>query len=353
MRADRPRIRLVATAALPADLRALVAGTDDVDVAVVAPARGTATLASPALAAALGDADALVPLLTERVDAAVLDAAPRLRVVANYAVGHDNVDVAAATARGVCVANTPDVLTEATADLAFALLLAAARRLGEGERLVRAGAWTGWAPDQLLGADVFGRTLGLVGLGRIGAAVGRRARGFAMPILYAAPRPSPHAAELGATRVELDELFARADVISLHCPLTPSTRGLVDARRLARVRPGAILVNTARGALIDEPALAAALAAGRLGGAGLDVFAAEPAIDPALIASDRAVLAPHIGSATTRARTRMVELCASAVRSVLAGEAPPNLVNPEVWPHRRFPGAPLLPAAQPAPEASR
>ena len=282
----------------------------------------------------LAEADAMITLLTERVDAALLDAAPRLRVVANYAVGFDNVDVAAATARGICVANTPDVLTEATADLAFALALAAARRLGEGERLVRAGRWTGWAPDQLLGVDVWGRTLGVVGLGRIGQAVARRGRGFGMDVVYAGPREVPGA---DARRVDLDDLFAVADVVSLHCPLTPATRGLVDARRLARMKPTAVLVNTARGPLVDEAALAAAVAAGRLAGAGLDVFAEEPRVHPALLACERVVLAPHIGSATTTARARMGELCAGAVRAVLAGERPANLVNTDVWHTRRTP----------------
>lgn len=319
MTAVRPRV--VSTSALPVDLRALIG-----DIDLIAPAVGSVRIAD--LAAELAGADALVTLLTERVDAAVLDAAPRLRVVANFAVGYDNIDVAAATARGICVANTPDVLTEATADLAFALGLAAARRLGEGERLVRAGRWTGWAPDQLLGVDIWGRTLGIVGMGRIGQAMARRGRGFGMDILYTRARPDPDA-------VEVDELFARADLISLHCPLTPATRNLVDARTLALMKPTAVLVNTARGGCVDEEALAAALAAGRLAGAGLDVFAEEPAIAPALLAEERVVLAPHIGSATTRARTRMGELCASAVRAVLAGEAPANLVDPSVWPRRR------------------
>jgi glyoxylate reductase len=310
------RPRILVQAAVPVDLRALVG-----DVEVV---KDRAEIAR---------ADAMVTLLTERVDAAVLDAAPRLRIVANFAVGYDNVDVAAATARGVCVSNTPDVLTEATADLAFALALAAARRLGEGERMVRAGRWRGWAPDQLLGVDVWGRVLGIVGMGRIGEAMARRGRGFGMEVI---------ATTRASSAAEVDALFARADVVSLHCPLTPATRGMVDARRLALMKPTAVLVNTARGPLIDEAALAAALAAGRLAGAGLDVFAEEPAIHPALLAEERVVLAPHIGSATTTARTRMGELCASAVRAVLRGEAPPNLVDPSVWPRRRFVGEPLL-----------
>jgi len=323
------RPRIVRTSALPVDLRALIG-----DVDVIGPDAGSVPIAR--LAGELATADALVTLLTERIDAALLDAAPRLRVVANVAVGYDNVDVAAATARGVCVANTPDVLTEATADLAFALALTAARRLGEGERLVRAGRWTGWALDQLLGVDVWGRTLGLVGLGRIGLAMARRGRGFGMDVIYAAPREAPGADDVGARRVPLDVLFEAADVVSLHCPLTPETRDLVDARRLALMKPTAVLVNTARGGCVDEAALADALRRGALAGAGLDVFAAEPAIDRALLDEERVVLAPHIGSATTTARTRMGELCASAVRAVLSGEAPPNLVDPTVWPRRRF-----------------
>jgi glyoxylate reductase len=319
--------RVVCTADLPIDMAAAIG--EPVERASYAD-----------LGRVLPTAEALVCLLTHRIDAALLERAPRLRVVANFAVGFDNVDVAAATRLGVAVANTPDVLTEATADLTFALLLAAARRLGEGERLVRAGAWTGWEPGQLLGADVWGRTLGIVGLGRIGAAVARRGRGFAMPVLYSGSRPHPAGDELGARHVALDELLARADFVSVHCPLSAATHHLIDAAALARMKPTAILVNTARGPIVDEAALGAALAAGTIAGAGLDVFEREPAIDPGLIASDRVVLAPHLGSATTTARRRMGELCASAVRAVLAGERPENLVNPEVWPVLRAPAHP-------------
>jgi glyoxylate reductase len=275
-------------------------------------------------------ADALLCLLTERVDAAVLAAAPRLRIVANLAVGHDNIDIPAATARGVVVTNTPDVLTEATADLTFALLLAAARRLVEGDRLVRSGRWDGWSPTQLLGQPVAGRTLGIVGMGAIGTAVARRARGFGMSVLYHNRNPAPAAAEVAARLVTLDELLRRADVVTLHAPLTDDTRHLIDAAALGRMRPTTVLVNTARGPLVDEAALVAALAAGRLAGAGLDVFEREPAIAEGLAALDNVVLAPHVGSATTQSRGDMVRLACRNVTEVLAGRAPVTPLNPQV-----------------------
>jgi glyoxylate reductase len=225
----------------------------------------------------------------------------------------------------VIVSNTPDVLTEATADFTWALLLAVARRLGEGERLVRAGQWRGWTPELLLGTELGGRTLGIVGLGRIGRAVARRAAGFGMRVI-ASGRAGGSDGDVA--RVPLPELLAQADVVSLHCPLTPATRGLIDAAALARMKPGAILLNTARGACVDDGALAAALERGHLGGAGLDVFVDEPRIDPRLLAAPRIVLAPHLGSATTTARVRMAELCISAVRDVLSGVVPPNQVRP-------------------------
>jgi glyoxylate reductase len=268
----------------------------------------------------LSDADALVCLLLDRIDAPVLARAPKLRVVANCAVGYDNIDVAAATARGIAVTNTPDVLTEATAEFTWALILAAARRLPEGAALVRSGLWPGWRLDQLLGMQLAGKTLGIVGMGRIGKSVARRAEAFGMRVIW-----TDH-----GDGVPVDELFATADIVSLHCPLTPDTRHLVNAARLARMKPTAILVNTARGGCVDERAVADALASGRLFAAGLDVFAHEPAIDPALLAAPRAVLAPHVGSATTETRTQMAQLCADAVIAVLSGRRPANLVNREV-----------------------
>jgi len=307
-------VRVVSTSSLPIDLAAQVRRIWP-DAAVEVPAAGHVQLST----LDLETADALVCLLLDRIDDDVLGRAPKLRVVANCAVGVDNIDFAAAARRGVVITNTPDVLTEATAELAFALLLAAARRLGEGERLVRSGAWTGWALDQLLGIQLAGKTLGIVGNGRIGRAMARRATGFGMHVIVADPT-DPQA-------MPVDELFATADCVSLHCPLTPETRHLVNAARLARMKPTAILVNTSRGDCVDEDALIDALTAGRIFAAALDVYAREPEIYSRLAGCPRLVLAPHIGSATTEARTQMAQLCADAVIAVLSGERPANQVD--------------------------
>jgi glyoxylate reductase len=280
------------------------------------------------------DPDALVCLLSDRVDSARMDQAPRLRVVANVAVGLDNIDVAAATERGICVTNTPDVLTEATAEHAIALMFAAARRLGEGERLLRSGAWQGWALDLLLGLPIAGATLGIVGMGRIGQRVAQLGHALGMSICYCSPRAVASAEASGAVRLALPELLQRADFVSLHCPLRHDTRGLLDRRALASMKPTAVLINTARGELVDEDALCDQLAAGGLFAAGLDVFRNEPKVSPRLLACDRVVLAPHLGSATTKARTRMAELAIDSAVSVLRGRRPPTLVNPEAWPPR-------------------
>lgn len=305
-------MRVVSTSSLPIDLAAQVrARFPDARVEVPESWGGLTHLD-------LSDADALVCLLMDRIDASVLARAPRLRVVASCAVGYDNVDVAALTAAGVALTNTPDVLTEATAELAFALMMSAARRLPEGEALVRSGAWEGWRLDQLLGVQLLGKTLGIIGMGRIGRAMARRAEAFGMRVIHA---------DAGE---DVDGVFARADVVSLHCPLTPQTHHLVDARRLALMKPTAILVNTARGACVDAGALVAALTAGRIFAAALDVFEREPEIDGRLKTCPRLVLAPHIGSATTEARTQMAQLCADGVLAVLSGQRPANLVNTEV-----------------------
>ena len=305
-------MRVVSTSSLPIDLSAQVrARFPDARVEVPESWGGLTRLD-------LSDADALVCLLMDRIDGSVLARAPRLRVVANCAVGYDNVDVPALTAAGVALTNTPDVLTEATAELAFALMMAAARRLPEGEALVRSGTWEGWRLDQLLGVQLLGKTLGIIGMGRIGRAMARRAEAFGMRVIHA---------DAGE---DVDGVFARADVVSLHCPLTPQTHHLVDARRLALMKPTAILVNTARGACVDAGALADALTAGRIFAAALDVFEREPEIDGRLKTCPRLVLAPHIGSATTEARTQMAQLCADGVLAVLSGQRPANLVNTEV-----------------------
>ncbi|WP_354698614.1 Glycerate dehydrogenase [Paraconexibacter sp. AEG42_29] len=262
---------------------------------------------------AIAGADGLLCMLTERVDAALLDHAPQLRVVANYAVGVDNIDLAACAARGIPVGNTPDVLTAATADLAFALLLAAARRLAEGERAIREGDWHTWVPDRWLGADVHGATLVIVGAGRIGEAVARRAAGFDMRVLRVGRSDDLHAA------------LGQADFVSVHTPLTPATRHLIDAAALAACRPGAILVNTARGGVVDQVAVAAALRSGHLAAAALDVMDPEPLPpDDPLLDAPNLLVVPHIGSATRGAREQMAELAVANVLAGIAGEPLPH-----------------------------
>lgn len=280
------------------------------------------------LLARLADAEALVAVFS-RVDRELLDAAPHLRVVANAAVGYDNIDVAACTARGIRVTNTPGVLTDATADVAFGLLLSVTRRLGEGERLLRSGIRFRWGFETLLGTGLQGRQLGVVGMGAIGAAVARRARAFGMSVVYHNRRPvAPDvAAELGARLVTFDELLATSDVVSLNAPYTPETHQLIDAAALARMRPDAFLINTARGKLVDEGALVDALRAGALAGAGLDVFADEPNVHAGLLELENVALAPHIGSATVETRTAMAILAARNAVAVLAGDEPPTPVN--------------------------
>jgi glyoxylate reductase len=269
----------------------------------------------------LAEADGVICMLSDRIDGAVLDGAPRLRVVANFAVGFDNIDVSAARARGVEVTTTPGVLTEATADLTWGLVLAASRRLGEGERLVRSGQWKGWGPRQMLGQPVAGGRLGIVGLGAIGQAVAARARGFRMDVVYTNRRRLPAGTEaaLGVRAVDLDELLSTSDVVSLHAPLNADSRHLIDRRALALMKRTAVLVNTARGPLIDEGALVEALESGQIAAAGLDVFEAEPAVHPGLLDRDDVVLVPHLGSASTSARGEMVALCVENVVRVLDG----------------------------------
>jgi glyoxylate reductase len=265
--------------------------------------------------------------LTTEVDDGLLGRLPALRIVADYAVGYDNVDLEAAARRGVAVTHTPDVLTDATADLTWALILGVARRVVEGDAVARSGDWSGWHPRQLLGKELAGGTLAVLGMGRIGEAVARRGRAFGMRVVYwsRSARPALER-EIGARRLELDAALAAADVVSVHLPLAAETRALLDRRRLALLKPDAILVNTARGPIIDEDALADALEARKLMGAGLDVHENEPAVHPRLAASERTVLLPHLGSATVATRDRMAEVVARNLEAAVRGEPPPDAV---------------------------
>ena len=282
-------------------------------------------LSKPELLAAIAGKVGVLSTLADTIDAEVFDAAPELKVVANYAVGYNNIDLVVARERGIVVTNTPGVLTDATADLTWALILGACRRLGEGERLMREGRWTGWAPTQLLGADVAGATLGIVGMGRIGRAVARRAAGFGMGVLYTARHPEPEA-DPAWRMLPLGTLLAESDIVSLHVPLTAETRHLIGARELSSMKPTAYLINTARGPVVDEAALAAALHARTIAGAGLDVYEQEPTVHPALLACENTLLLPHLGSATTATRERMGRIAADNLLAVLEGRTPPHPV---------------------------
>jgi glyoxylate reductase len=283
------------------------------------------------LAARLGDVDALVCLLTDTIDESVLARAPRLRVVANVAVGYDNIDVAAATRRKIVVTNTPGVLTETTADFTWALLMAAARRVAEADAYTRAGKFTEWGLLLLLGGDVHGKTLGILGLGRIGQAVARRARGFAMRLLYHDAVRNPAAErDLGVEYVDKARLLAEADFVTLNVNQTPETRHFIGEPELRRMKPTAYLVNAARGPVVDEAALVRALEESWIAGAGLDVYEEEPRVHPGLLECPNAVLAPHIASASRETRTKMALMAVENCLAVLEGTRPPNPVNPEV-----------------------
>ncbi len=291
---------------------------------------GEQSISREELLGKVAGADALVTLLTERVDTELLDAAgPQLKVVSNVAVGYDNIVVADCTARGVRATNTPGVLTEATADIAFGLILMATRRLGEGERLIRSGTPWKWGMFFLLGSSLQGKTLGVVGMGGIGQATARRAKAFGMEVVYQSRSEidPATAAELGARRVELDELLAISDVVSLHCPYGPNTHHLIGAEQLAAMKPEAYLVNTARGPIVDEAALAQALREGVIAGAGLDVFEKEPAVHPDLLELENVALVPHLGSSTVETRTAMAVLASENTLAVLRAEDPVTPVN--------------------------
>ena len=306
--------RILVTRKLHASVLAKLEAAGDVDLYA-----GDVAISAADLRARIADKDALVCLLTDAIDRAAIDAAPGLKIIANVAVGYNNIDVAYARSRGVEVTNTPDVLTESVADLTWAMILAITRRLSEGERLLRRGAWKGWALDFMLGMDLRGKQLGLVGLGRIGRAVAARAPAFGMRVAYASRRD---ATLPDAEALSLDRLLNTSDVVSLHVPLTPETRHLIDKKAITRMKRSAYLINTARGPVVDEAALAWALQQHLLAGAALDVYENEPAIHPDLLRLENVLLVPHLGSATTETRTAMADLAAQNVVAVLGGRPP-------------------------------
>jgi glyoxylate reductase len=287
-----------------------------------------ASPAPSALREGLCQADAAIVTLGDRIDAETIHAATRLKILANYAVGYNNIDLAAARQRGLIVTNTPSVLTDATADLTWALILATARRIVEGDSLVRSGRWTGWSPTQLLGAEVSGKTLGIIGMGRIGQAVAQRALGFRMAVRYHTSHP-PATSTLPCEWEfrSLRDLLGESDIVTIHVPLSPTTHHLIGARELAWMRPTAFLINTARGPIVDEGALAGALKAGIIAGAGLDVYEREPAIHSTLAQLKQVVLLPHLGSATVHARVQMGLVCLENIQAVLDGRPAPNQVT--------------------------
>ena len=285
----------------------------------------------------VGDVDGMVSMLNERIDAELLDRAPRLRVVANYAVGYNNVDVQAATSHGVMITNTPDVVTDATADLAWAILMGIARDVCLVDRFVRSGEWREWRPERFIAADITGATLGIVGLGRIGQAMAKRAAGFDMRVLYADSRRSAPEVEsrCRAAYVSLQDLLRESDFVTVHVPLNAETHHLIDAHALSLMKPTAYLVNAARGAIVDERALVEALKSGRIAGAALDVYENEPFLADGLAELPNVILIPHLGANSRSTRDRMAAMTAENMIAALSGGMPPNLVNPEVWPHRR------------------
>ncbi len=273
--------------------------------------------------------DVLICLLTDKIDAEVMDASPRLKIIANYAVGVDNIDIEEATRRGIVVTNTPGVLTETVADLTWALMLAIARRIVEGDEFTRAGKFKGWAPLLMLGGDIHGKTLGIIGAGRIGQAVARRARGFDMKVLYYSRERKEEMEKMGAKYVDIHTLLRESDFVSLHVPLTPETYHMIGERELREMKSSAYLINTARGKCIDERALVRALKEGWIRGAALDVFENEPEITPELKELKNVIITPHIGSASYETRSRMAVMVAENVLAALEGKMPPNCLNPE------------------------
>jgi len=314
--------RVLATHALPEPSLSTLEPDFDVRVLDYRPSEAE-------LAAEVADADALITLVTDSVTEAVLEAGRNLKIVGQYGVGVDNIDRSAAAALGIVVTNTPNVLTDATADLTMALLLALARRVVEGDRMVRAGLFSGWRPDLLLGTDLKGKLFGVLGPGRIGRAVARRARAFGMTVLACGRSPREEGNPDDPPRVSFEDLLRRCDVVSIHLPLNEETRGLFDDETLAKMKPGSWLLNTSRGPIVEEAALARALASGHLAGAGLDVYQNEPAVHTGLLQSDRVILMPHAGSATIETRREMARMVVEDVRRVLSGEKPFRAVAPD------------------------
>jgi len=323
---ERPRRpKVLVTRRLPAQTEARMSELFDVELS-----ESDVALGAAALAAAAARCDILVPTITDHIDARVIAAAAgRLRLIANFGNGVDHIDLRAARAAGIIVTNTPGVLTEDTADMTMALILSVPRRLAEGEKLVRSGKWTGWSPGTMLGHRINGKRLGIVGMGRIGQAVARRARAFDLTVSYHNRHRLPEIVErelFARYEPDLDRLLVDSDIISIHCPHTPETEGLIDARRVALMPPHLYLINTARGPIIDEEALIGRLERGELAGAGLDVFAHEPAVDPRLLALDNVVLLPHMGSATFEGRAAMGERVIANIRQWIDGDRPRDQV---------------------------
>jgi glyoxylate reductase len=309
------KLPVLVTRKLPSKVISKLEENCDVDLYV-----GDKAISREEMLARVAGKHAIVCLLTDTIDAAVLDAAgPQLKIVANVAVGYNNIDVPACRARNIAVTNTPDVLTNACADFTWGLILAMTRRLGEGERVVRAGAWGGWALDYMLGMELRGKQLGLVGLGRIGRAVAEKAPAFGMSVAYATRKPADIP---GATHMTLDRLLSTSDVLSLHCPMTPDTKHLIDQKALTRMKRTAYLINTSRGPVVDEGALAWALKERLIAGAALDVYEKEPEIHPGLMTLENVMLIPHLASATTETRTAMADLAAANAIAVLNGQPP-------------------------------
>ena len=305
---------VLVTRKLPSSVIEKLSAVADVDLYT-----GEVAIPADELRARVAGKDALVCLLTDPIDRAIIDAAPTLKVIANVAVGYNNIDVAHARSRGIIVTNTPDVLTESVADFTWALILAITRRLSEGERLVRRGEWKGWALDLLLGSELRGKQLGLVGVGRIGRAVAARAAAFGMTVAYTARRALDFP---DAEPMPLDRLLTTSDIVSLHVPLTPDTRHLIDKKALTRMKRSAYLINTARGPVVEEAALAWALQHHLLAGAALDVYENEPTVHPDLLSLENVLLVPHLASGTTETRTAMADLAAGNVVAVLSGRPP-------------------------------